>query len=193
MSALRPEIRWPAVVGALAAAASALVAFLTFVRPHGSAPPPSPAPTASSPAPRGSGGSGGSGQPSSAPGPAVSGQDVVRWHGLLRIPLEGVYLDQNPPKATDGANWDVAAGDSNTLLGDSLVNGQGIALWTAGGQPTRKQCADQVDTQGQQVLAVRVGSMVCVKTQQGRVALLVVKSIGSDYTDEADTTVWELN
>jgi hypothetical protein len=57
--------------------------------------------------------------------------------------------------------------------------------------PTRQQCSTQIDTTPAHVIQVQPGSVICVRTADGRIATLTVISTDENFTEIADITVWQ--
>ncbi|MET9611276.1 hypothetical protein [Kitasatospora indigofera] len=151
---------------------------------------------AAAPAPDGASGPAGApsaaGTPSAA-APATAAQGV-RWQGKSRLSILGLRLDGSPPAAGDGQSFDVKLNPfQGAIEGEFDPAGLGnLMLWTGRGTPTARQCADGIAENGTPALQVAEGSMVCVRTRAGRVGLLTIASMGTDYVQggTADVIVW---
>ena len=77
---------------------------------------------------------------------------------------------------------------SNSLSAHNL-----IGLWTGSQPPTEAQCSDWASSNPGTDVTVKKGSMVCLKTDDGHVALLTIVSIAQDDSSigvTATATVW---
>jgi hypothetical protein len=109
--------------------------------------------------------------------------DLVRWTGSVNLTFVG--LDTVPPtvydtndKATFWVNYINSDPRNGAVLygsnGGFFTSNANLALWSAAGEPTRQQCADQVATQASDTLPLAKGSRYCISTPQHRIAFLVV-------------------
>jgi hypothetical protein len=132
---------------------------------------------------------------SGSPTPSVTTQ----WTGAVRVAEYGIDLDVVPPKVADSTDLDIDVRLDLIHDGDYMdirADGSNLARWTGSAPPDAKQCADLVSTQG--AASVRLqgkgDEVVCVKTDQGRMASLAVKGLavtfGQGFT--ATATVWPL-
>ena len=131
----------------------------------------------------------------SAPTAAVSPDPTGTAYTLLvRIAEMGPDLDANPPAITD--NPDVRLGQvdpprlSDSDIGD--VNPPPLAVWPGPGMPTRQQCATLVSTQGIRTVEVKKGTVVCLRTDGGRIAVLTITSTTNEFSTGvmAQASVW---
>ncbi|MCX5213472.1 hypothetical protein OG689_30110 [Kitasatospora sp. NBC_00240] len=152
---------------------------------------PGAGPTGAAPAPDGSSGS--AGAPPSAAAPSAAAQGV-RWQGKARVSYFGLRLDATPPSAGSGDASDVRLNPlDGTIMGTDGQAGLGnLTLWTGRGTPTGRQCAESIAQGGASYLQVAEGSVVCVGTKAGRVALLTITTVGNDFVNggTADVIVW---
>ena len=135
---------------------------------------------------------------SSAYSPPPSPSPIRQWGpGTTRVG-GGLDLDSVPPNANaTGINTDVFLSNGDPSASQPLANpGANEALWTESGAPSESDCAKLVMTQGVgpgNPVTVKPGSIVCVSTDQGNVAILVVKRLVSSDVDPAEiveATVW---
>jgi hypothetical protein len=118
----------------------------------------------------------------------------VQWGpGSLVISNDGTLLSGVPP-ISDTSN---ASTVGDVYSGGNSIQpfaGTTLALWTSGGQPTAQQCANLVTTQADgSGVNVVPGSVVCVVTGEGPIAIIDVTSFSSDgISIETKTTVWDL-
>ncbi|MEU6973955.1 hypothetical protein AB0A71_40805 [Kitasatospora aureofaciens] len=155
---------------------------------HAPGPSATQAPALSSPSPVAATGQ------SDLPAPAASlppTEGTVQFQGSVRIAESGPELDKNPP-VLDRYQWDVQLGLISPIQIHTQSMTSDLAVWTGQGMPTRKQCADLVSTQGQFAATVTVGTVVCVKTQGGRTAVLTITSVTDNFNSglTAQATVW---
>jgi hypothetical protein len=132
---------------------------------------------------------------SSSPAPAASvstASSAVRYTGSVRIAEAGPDLDSVPPELAS-YDYDVHLGlvDPPRLSG-GLGSGPVLAVWPGRTMPARKQCSDLVSTQGVGQVKADTGSVVCLRTDAGRTAVLTVTSTSDSFTTGvlAQATVW---
>ncbi|URM89218.1 hypothetical protein LUW75_03445 [Streptomyces sp. MRC013] len=203
-----PRRAWAVVAGVVsvvgAAAAGALLVLHFADEPGaGARPPAGPAAagTAAAPAPGTSAPDAPPGGPDTAPdtpeppGEGGAGKDAERWAGTLLIDVNGHVLDERPP-VRQPFFGDVRLGEDDppVLYGSELAapGSTNLALWQRPAAPTREECAELVSAQGVDRVEVGRGSVVCVRTQGGRTAVLTVVSAGGDARGgvRAETRVW---
>ena len=126
-----------------------------------------------------------------------SGPDAVRWQGHVMITINQVDLDSVP--VDNGGGSQVSIYDSTTAfesgpyqLSALPYGSMTISVWSGSATPTRSQCYDQVSSQGVEQITVTNGTMVCVYTAGGRIALVKVLDDQADGGDGilTDVTVW---
>jgi hypothetical protein len=106
--------------------------------------------------------------------------------------LVNVDLDSVPPNV----NGVSGVATDTSLYNDALQNnGSGIAPWTGTTKPTASACAELISTQGVGSVKPVLGHVICLKTGQGNIAILVVKHIDLNSNDDIDdvtvqATVW---
>ena len=127
----------------------------------------------------------------------ASGPDAVRWQGHVMITINQVDLDSVP--VDNGGGSQVSIYDSTTAfesgpyqLSALPYGSMTISVWSGSATPTRSQCYDQVSSQGVGQVTVTNGTMVCVYTAGGRIALVKVLDDQADGGDGilTDVTVW---
>lgn len=131
-------------------------------------------------------------------GPGGQAPDTTsgeQWRGTLRLGLDGMELDADPPsKGSSMLGSDVAVGYVGTL--NAMATGGGVvAPWQdAEREPGQGDCAGLADTVGAAMAPVRQGTVLCVRTNEGRVARLTVTNIVGDISPaaEVDAVVWQL-
>ncbi|MEV5321750.1 hypothetical protein AB0K92_29600 [Streptomyces sp. NPDC052687] len=133
--------------------------------------------------------------PDAAPETAPDAPPGEQWRGALRLGIDGMELDANPPsKGTSMLGSDLALGYLGTL--NAMTTGGGtVAPWQdAGREPGHGDCAELADTVGSSMAPVRQGTVLCVRTDEGRVARLTVTDIVGDISPaaEVDAVVWQL-
>ncbi|WBO65593.1 hypothetical protein [Streptomyces camelliae] len=71
----------------------------------------------------------------------------------------------------------------------SAVN---LAVWQGQKMPTRQACSDLISTQGVWMVEVQKGTVICLKTQAGRIAVLTITSTSDSFSTGvmAQATVW---
>ncbi|MFD9005069.1 hypothetical protein ACFV0T_29635 [Streptomyces sp. NPDC059582] len=98
----------------------------------------------------------------------------------------GWRLDERPP--------------TQVLLGDlSLecdchpgeVVGNAIAAWNGSALPTYQQCSAMSDQLARRALAVQEGTMVCLRTQEGRLGYFTVTNVLGPSEFNMEATIWD--
>lgn len=131
----------------------------------------------------------------STPSGAAAPADAVQWTGAVRIAETGPKLDAVPP-TTERYGLDIRLGmvSPPRLFGADMASSTtNLAEWKGPGKPTRKACADLVASQGLwQFGEVKEGTVICVRTNGGRTAVLTVTSISDSFGTGvmADAIVW---
>src|SRR5207253_1380206 len=102
--------------------------------------------------------------------PAVSttaGPDRIRFTGQVRIAGSGLSLDTDPPKVNPDGTPDLILGlVEPPRIANGYMPDPRLVEWTGEGMPTRQQCADLVKKQAVSRLPVKVGTIVCVGTNE---------------------------
>jgi hypothetical protein len=130
----------------------------------------------------------------SATTPTSSGRWTRQWGpaAVLMSNLINVDLDSVPPNV----NGVSGSATDTSLFNDALENnGGGIAPWTGTSIPTASACAELISTQGVGSVKPIPGHVICLKTGQGNIAILVVKHVDLDSNDDitdvtVQATVW---
>jgi hypothetical protein len=85
-------------------------------------------------------------------------------------------------------------------LSNQYQDTNGIVSWTGNGSgaPSAAACADLISTQGVSAAKPAAGSTYCAKTEQGNIAIIVVKRIDVDSSDtmidtRVQATIWSNN
>lgn len=129
------------------------------------------------------------------PAPSASLPDnsnAIQYTGSVRIAESGPQLDYKPPKL-DRYTQDVRLALVNppriATRHDSDVD---LAVWHEQKMPTRQECSDLISTQGVWMVEVEKGTVVCLRTQEGRTAVLTVTSTSNSFGTgvTAQATVW---
>jgi len=127
----------------------------------------------------------------------AAGSEPVQWHGQVLISSSSVDLDSVP--VNNGATSHVSIYDSSTGFGNAPYGlsalpygSMTLAVWSGSTPPTRSQCYDEVSSQGANEVSVADGTMVCVITVDGRVALVQVTDDQAESGEAimAEVTVW---
>ncbi|MEO3744963.1 serine/threonine-protein kinase [Plantactinospora sp. B5E13] len=133
--------------------------------------------------------------PSATPSPTAEPGPAVQWTGKVRIARYGVDLDPVPPERGD--LYDLLDADVDLgLVGDrdSQISGvgTGLATWPGDNAPSHAECTELLLTQGVGALRVTAGEVVCVATDEERVAVLTVDGIAKDFNTgfTATAKVW---
>jgi len=128
---------------------------------------------------------------------AEVGGSPTQWQGQVLITSNYVDLDSVPVNngtvVQSGAVYDSTesfVSSSYTLNAPSET--AWLAVWSGSTSPTRDQCYDGVSSQGADQVTVTDGTMVCVITPAGRVALLTVTNDQADDNNAilAAVVVW---
>ncbi|MEQ4301798.1 serine/threonine-protein kinase [Plantactinospora sp. B6F1] len=134
------------------------------------------------------------GTPSPSTSPSPDPASEPQWSGTVRINGDGVDLDPVPPAITPHSGHQdelrLSAAGATTLRVASSE--PGLATWTGGDVPTPAQCAELTSTQGVSSLSVAKDDVLCVATDDGRVALATIVSVTRNFTTglTARVTVW---
>jgi hypothetical protein len=129
---------------------------------------------------------------------AVSASAAIRSQGGVVITSSYVDLDSVPVNngvntVQEGSIYNSTNAFSSTQYTLSTPSGNGLlATFPGTTPPTRAQCYDQVSSQGVSQVTVTDGTMVCVITPAGRVALLTVTDDQADGNNgiKANVVVW---
>ncbi|OLE19939.1 MAG: hypothetical protein AUG49_26600 [Catenulispora sp. 13_1_20CM_3_70_7] len=179
----------------------------TAVRPGDPRPSPTPTPTASSASSgpvsvtastsTASTSAPGSTTPASS---ATAGQSAPAWSGSVGIPGitagSDIEFDKIPPGPSPSvAQRGIYAGHDPYAdkwhLNNALSGHNRLGVWTGTGRPTGAECSAWADTHPNGTVEVTVGTMVCLKTEDGDTALLTIDSLSADDgTINATATVW---
>lgn len=124
-------------------------------------------------------------------------EPAERWRGTVLLDTEGRELDTDrPSKATSllfGADIGLGFGDTGwqVLAGD----GGAIASWEQGKEPGQADCAAATDTTGSYMAPLKQSAVLCVRTNEGRIARLEVTKLLDGFVPavEFDAVVWELS
>ncbi|MEV6742625.1 hypothetical protein AB0N14_39530 [Streptomyces sp. NPDC051104] len=139
-----------------------------------------------------------SGSPVSSDAPAPSAtlssdSNAIQYTGPVRIAEKGPDLDVDPPNADEsGEDVRLALIDPPRITGYGVTNEPTLALWTGSAMPNRQQCSDRISTQGVPTVEVKKGTVVCVKTDGGRIAVVTITSTSNYFStgEMAQVTVW---
>ncbi len=189
-----------AVVSCLLLVVTSFGYILLKAAPNRSAHQPAAGPGSPSTAGPGSSPSAQSSSPSSSDAPAPTASldatsQAIQWTGTVRIAEAGPKLDSVPAAEGDQLEADVTLGlvDPPRIYGeDGSINPTNLALWPGPGMPDRQQCSDLISTQGIRHIEVKTGTVVCVKTHAGRIAVLTIKSTTNSFStgEMAQASVW---
>jgi predicted Ser/Thr protein kinase len=129
-----------------------------------------------------------------APAASVPEEDenAIQWRGDIRIDESGMDLDTVPVTHGTPFRNDVGLDDLDSVAELRSFNSHDLMVRKGTAMPTRAQCMDLVATQGMEDLEVVKGDIFCVATDEGRTAVLTVKSVGDDMSTGlmAEATVW---
>ncbi|HEX8632107.1 MAG TPA: hypothetical protein VF755_28445, partial [Catenuloplanes sp.] len=112
----------------------------------------------------------------------------VLWQGEVRLDGTPRDFDFEPPKR---GNTSIDLDSDGYLNGSAYDSfwGSGVVLWTGEAGPSRDDCADRLETHGQEAVDIDARSRICLKTNQGRIVFLkVLRRDGDGYLAEA--TLW---
>ncbi|HSV66146.1 MAG TPA: toll/interleukin-1 receptor domain-containing protein [Mycobacteriales bacterium] len=122
---------------------------------------------------------------------ATAGPVKVRWQGTIGLSGE-TDLDQVPPRS-NGAGSDIR---STSLYEVSTASdATAIVSWPQPGTPSRDGCRTRLATYPSEYIVQNppVGSYLCVRTTDGRVARLRASGLAQTGAYELDVTIWELS
>ncbi|MFB7600216.1 hypothetical protein [Streptomyces sp. NPDC056160] len=140
------------------------------------------------------------GTPTVTPGGAAreaSSGSAVQWQGTLAVSSAGgKELDGSHPVQSSSSSLagpDISVG---TLDGMRAFTGSGaIELWKgSGGEPGEAACAETADAGGEPYgVKLRQGTVLCLRTDEGRVARLKVTGLPQDFMSavEFEAVVWK--
>ncbi|MER5209363.1 hypothetical protein ABT063_01875 [Streptomyces sp. NPDC002838] len=123
---------------------------------------------------------------------------AAQWRGTLLLDTEGRELDSSRPSkvASPLIGGDIGLGYGNTGWQVVMMSSGTIALWKEPGkEPGHADCAASTDTAGSYMAPVRQGAVLCVRTDEGRIARLEITKSLEGYVPavEFDAIVWELS
>lgn len=143
--------------------------------------------------------------PSTSPSTSTASpsKPSVFWSGQITLdeyassaPSKFRDLDSAPPTIRRG-DGDVGAGD---IESDSIeyfgylvapTGARTVAKWSGTTAPTREQCREAAVASGSETIEMQEGDYACVRTSQGRTALLKVTKLIGDQSLQAAVTVWD--
>lgn len=143
--------------------------------------------------------------PASPPVSAASpSKTSVFWNGQISLdeyadvrPSKLRDLDSTPPQ-TSPDDGDIGAGDIESHSAEYtygyLVAPSGahtLAEWPGTTAPTREQCREAAAASGSETIEMHQGGYACVRTSQGRTALLKITKLIGDQSLQATVTVWD--
>lgn len=124
----------------------------------------------------------------SEPAPSVK----IRWQGDISFSYwQSIDVDPLPPsknKDVDDSTEDLQG------FGDTISAGDQLALWTGRTTPTLQDCSDLISTQGEGRVKGAANQLICLKTSEGRIGLIRVKSFvnsSSDTKVTARALIWD--
>ncbi|MFF8953431.1 hypothetical protein ACF09I_32190 [Streptomyces sp. NPDC014940] len=129
---------------------------------------------------------------SPAPSATLSSEsDAIQYTGTVRIAYAGPDLDVVPPKIGEYDN-DVHLGLVEPPRISTGLSSSALALWSDSAMPSRQQCSDLISTQAIESVEVKKGTVVCLRTDAGRIAVLTVTSTSNGFGsgEMAQVTVW---
>ncbi|GAA4680507.1 hypothetical protein [Streptomyces youssoufiensis] len=124
-----------------------------------------------------------------APSATLSSGTAIQYTGTVRIAGVGPDLDVAPPKLDqDAPDIELDFIDPPRIGTDF----SGLALWSGPAMPARQQCSDLIATQGVRRVEVKKGTVVCLQTDAGRIAVLTVTSTSNTFGTGvlAQVSVW---
>ncbi|MEE1769955.1 hypothetical protein PUR34_17820 [Streptomyces sp. JV185] len=156
--------------------------------PNSTVPSASTTPSANQPA--------GSDSPELSGSPAPSAtlspdSNAIQYTGTVRIAYAGPDLDVVPPKIDEYDN-DVHLGLVEPPRISTSLSSSALALWSDSTMPSRQQCSDLISTQAVELVEVKKGTVVCLRTDAGRIVVLTVTSTSNGFGsgEMAQVTVW---
>lgn len=145
--------------------------------------------------------SAGAANPTPTPTPTPSTQSPAatpageQWQGVLALddqPGGNKDLDPVQPVSTGDPLDDKT--DFFGYFGEIRArNGSKASIWTGTGLPDYAGCASTVDAAGAEAQPVEVGTVLCIRTSEGRVGRLKATVVGDGNTSvQFDGVVWGL-
>lgn len=208
-----PVVLTAVIVAAVAAVATAGVYAVVSDRSAagavGTTSVPSEDTSADGPIPRGSGawpgsetspgtGAGSGAQTRSSPSQDPSASPAEQWRGTLALDTDGgTELDSERPGRTRSLlfSGDIGLGSDGMTWQVMAMSGGTITLWReAGKEPDYADCAAATETAGSYMAPARQDAVLCVRTDEGRIARLELTRIPDGLTPsvEFEAVVWEL-
>jgi hypothetical protein len=126
----------------------------------------------------------GSGSAQSAAPPPIP----VLWQGEILLDDTPRDFDYEPP-ARGNTSTDLS---SDGYLTGSIYNkfwGGGVVIWSARGDPGKRDCATRLTTHGVEEVSVGAKSRICLLTNEGRVVFIKIVRRNGDGFD-ARVTIW---
>ncbi|MEV5421346.1 hypothetical protein AB0K85_00870 [Streptomyces cellulosae] len=156
--------------------------------PDSTVPSPSITPSANQPVGSDAPGLSDSPAPSATLGPE---RNTIQYTGTVRIAYAGPDLDVVPPEISEYDN-DIHLGLVEPPRISTGLSSSAMALWSGSTMPGRQQCSDLVSTQAINTVEVKKGTVVCLRTDAGRIAVLTVTSTSNGFNTGgmAQVTVW---
>jgi hypothetical protein len=112
----------------------------------------------------------------------------VAWKGTFLFDNNGVDLDREPPARGVDSGFDAYSGGSSF---DTV--GADVAVWRGRTPPTPDECSSLLDKFSNTRVPIDVGTRLCVRTSQGRIAFIEVVRQGDENTAagwEVRATIW---
>ncbi|HZG05322.1 MAG TPA: hypothetical protein VE546_17420 [Streptomyces sp.] len=133
--------------------------------------------------------------PRSSPPQHTPDEPAERWRGTLTVDTDGAELDSPRPGKGSFLASDIALGQ---LSGWQAINSSGgtIALWQdPEREPGHADCDEATQSDGSYMAPVRQDAVLCVRTNEGRIARLRVTEFRQDFVIalKFDVVVWELS
>ncbi|SFB42813.1 hypothetical protein SAMN05216266_11124 [Amycolatopsis marina] len=119
---------------------------------------------------------------------------TVRWQGVVVFDGSGKDFDAEQPSDVVGGNDFVTNGVAGSVQIGTLP-GTTVSTWKAGELPIHRDCADTVEAAGTTSEQLELGTVLCAKTDEGRIARLVVREIPEDELAPVvrfDAVIWSL-
>jgi hypothetical protein len=142
------------------------------------------------------GSSSSSGASTASPSPtAAAAAGAEQWKGVLTLDDQpGGRKDLDPEQPVSYNNSLDQKNDFYGYFGVLRATyGAKASVWTDGGVPDYAGCAKTVDAGGTEEQAVKKGTILCVRTNEGRVGRLTVTQAADDSTTvKFDGVVWNL-
>ncbi|MEY9860527.1 serine/threonine protein kinase [Catenulispora sp. GAS73] len=122
--------------------------------------------------------------PANTAGPLTSGTDPVAWQGQLVFGTDGVTLGKTSIAYTSGIYSDLELSTSHQPAGQYGFGRFGVTgkliAWTGANPPSRQDCVDSLNSNGNLGATVPQGGLICIKGENYQVAVARIISVDTN-------------